>query len=421
VRGGRVVAASSSVVLAVALLSGAASAGTPLPPPPNAYLSPGGYADIPLVSFTARDPQPLYDDALRQACAKSQQIDAAAGTAQSNGNGVLLGTSNGATVVSEDILSFGTAKQLASYVNLARSSPACVAYASRGTLDRIYVQYPQTPPLPTLGPLVERTDDRFKGAFTGTTMSDPQASGAVALLRDGNHLIHLAFRTANQPPEQVVPLRDSLQSSAWYALAAATGAGADPELQADADQKAERLKALEAWARFAMQATTRTTFPANPPSCDAATDAYVFSGVESALREFAGQDPAARVGVRTQLSVFPTAEDATRYLVYGNDLTNCFRDLYAQNLPAGSKVAVERIPKKGTAKDGKARTVQYVSTFTGPDGAVLGQVGIELSARVQDALYLFVQRASADPTFDVQAELDKLHDEIMPVLAAANR
>jgi hypothetical protein len=412
--------AAACLVAVLVVPASASSAATTAPLPSNAYLSPGGYANVPLVSFTARDPQPLYDDALKQACAKAQQIDTAGGTAQSNGNGALLGTSNGATVVSEDILTFDTAKQLAGYLAAARSSPACLAYASRSALDRVYVQYPQAPPLPTLGPRVERTADRFNGVFTGTTMSSPPASGAVALLRDGNHLIHLAFRTANQLPEQVVPLRDSLQSSAWYALAAATGAGADPELQADADRKAERLKTLEAWARFAMQATTRTTFPDNPPSCDAATDAYVFSGVESALREFAGQEPAASVGVRTQLSVFPTAQDASRYLAYGRDLSDCFPDLYADNLPAGAKVAVERVPKKGVAKDGKTRSVQYVSTFTGPDGAVLGQVGIELSARVQDAVYLFVQRASADPTFDVKAEMDELNDAIMKELAAAN-
>jgi hypothetical protein len=408
------------LVVALVVSATAASGGTSAPLPANAYLSPGAYANTPLASFTARDPQPLYDDALRQACTKSQQIDTAAAKARSNGNGVLLGTTNGATVVSEDILTFDSAKQLASYVAAARSSSACVAYASRAALDRIYVQYPQTPPLPTLGPDVERTDDRLNGFFTGTTMSSPQASGAAALLRDGNHVIHLAFRTANQPPEQVVPSRDSLLPSAWYALAAATGPGADPELQADADGKAAALQATEWYARFAMQPSTRTTFPTNvPSSCDAATDAYVFSGVESALREFAGQDPAARVGVRAQLSVFPTAKDASQYLAYGNDLSDCFEDLYRDGLPAGSKVDVERTPKKGTAKDGKARTVRYVSTFTGPDGAVLGEVGIELSSRIQDAVHLFVQRASADPAFDVEAELDKMEADLEKVLAGA--
>ena len=45
--------------------------------PPNAYLAPGTYAGAELKSFTARDAQPLYTDALKQSCSNAADVDAA--------------------------------------------------------------------------------------------------------------------------------------------------------------------------------------------------------------------------------------------------------------------------------------------------------------------------------------------------------
>ncbi len=414
--GGRVFAVSATVLaLAVPATTATGAAGTAsVPLPPAAYLQPGNYANTPLVSFTARDVQPLYTDALKQGCTRAAQVDAALATGKSNGNGVLLGTANGATVVAEDVWEFAKLAEVAKLINEARSSPECVAYAAADPFNRIYAQYPQVPPLPTLGPTVEKND---YAAFAGTTMSSPQASGAAALIRSGKRVARVAFRTANQTPDQVVPLRDSLFPSAWYFLGAAMGAGTDPDLQARVDRYAAAIQTLQWYQQFAMQATQRGAFPDNPASCHAATDAYVFSGFESALRELTGQDPATRVGVRTQISVYPRARDAARYLAFANDLSSCFEDLYSRNLSPGSKVEVERIPKKGTAKDGEARGVQYLSTLTGADGATIGEVGVDFLAVADRAAFLFVQRASGDPAFDVATELDKMEADLAKVLA----
>ena len=162
-----------------------------VPLPPAAYLQPGNYANTPLVSFTARDASRCTPTRSKQGCTLCREVDAVLATGKSNGNGVLLGTANGATVVAEDVWEFAKLAEVAKLINEARSSPECVAYAAADPFNRIYAQYPQVPPLPTLGPTVEKND---YAAFAGTTMSSPQASGAAALIRSGKRVAWFVLR-----------------------------------------------------------------------------------------------------------------------------------------------------------------------------------------------------------------------------------
>ena len=52
------------VTIAALIAAAPGSTGAQTAVPPNAYLAPGSYAGADLKSFTARDAQPLYTDAL---------------------------------------------------------------------------------------------------------------------------------------------------------------------------------------------------------------------------------------------------------------------------------------------------------------------------------------------------------------------
>ena len=67
---------ATAAVLFAALPVGAGAQATV---PANAYLAPGTYAGAELKSFTARDAQPLYTDALKQSCSNAADVDAAVG------------------------------------------------------------------------------------------------------------------------------------------------------------------------------------------------------------------------------------------------------------------------------------------------------------------------------------------------------
>ena len=109
------------------------------------------------------------------------------------------------------------------------------------------------------------------------------------------------------------------------------------------------------------------------------TDAYVDSGVNAAVRAFAGQDAATRIAARPEIFVYPKPADADRFRNYYRDLSTCLSDLYKSGLPAGSTVDVQRVPKRGTGALGKgsgAQTVAYISTLKGADGTQLGKTAI---------------------------------------------
>src|SRR6478672_5186633 len=122
-----------TVAALIAAVPGAASAQTAVPP--NAYLAPGTYAGADLKSFTARDAQPLYTDALKQSCSNAAGVDTAVAPGPPSGNGVLP-----------------DAKAARQFVAATRSSSGCVAYGARDSFNRVFVQYPQPPPLPTFAP-----------------------------------------------------------------------------------------------------------------------------------------------------------------------------------------------------------------------------------------------------------------------------
>ena len=100
------VAAAATLLLTVLPVG----AGAQTTVPPNAYLAAGTYAGADLKAFTARDAQPIYTDALKQACSNAADVDAALATGPPSGNGVLLGTTDGRIVVSESIRAFPNAK-----------------------------------------------------------------------------------------------------------------------------------------------------------------------------------------------------------------------------------------------------------------------------------------------------------------------
>ena len=77
------------------------------------------------------------------------------------------------------------------------------------------------------------------------------------------------------------------------------------------------------------------------------TEAYVDSGVNGAVRTFAGQDTATHVAARPEIIVYPKPADADRFRNYYRDLSTCLSDLYKSGLAAGSTVDVQRIPKRG--------------------------------------------------------------------------
>src|SRR5262249_571090 len=153
-------------------------------------------------------------------------------------------------------------------------------------------------------------------------------------------------------------------------------------------------------------------------SCADSTAAYTFSGTRGAVRGFTGQVPAQRVAARAEVFAFPAASDARKYLSFSDDLERCIEELSSQNLPAGSKVSVERVPKKGTGKPGAAQSIRYVSTVTGADGSVQSETAVEVMARAKQAASLFLQRASSDTSFDVDKELDAIQADLEKALAA---
>jgi hypothetical protein len=407
-----VVAAS---LLVIALPAGAVDAGAELPA--SAYVTPGTYAGTQLVGFTARDAQPLYTEALKQSCTRAAQVDAVLAKAQPSGNGVLLGTTNGATVVAESAWTWEKLKDAAKLLREASSSPECFAYAARDSLSRVYVQYPQLPPLPTVGPVEKQEDDAY--VFAGTSSASPQVAGTMALIRSGSEVAQITFRTANQTPDQVAPLRDDILSDAWYRFGSATGAGASDALGQRADELAQSLAALDWYAEYALQPRERSGVPDNPASCAAATDAYTFAGFNGAIRGFAGQNPTTNVALSDEIVVFPKTKDAELFLLGHDDLDTCFADLYQRNLPPGSTVEVERTPKRGTGSLPKgARRIAYSSTLVGPDLTPIGQIDVAAITARNRAALLVAQLASADPTIDVSKELDKLEGDVAAILAS---
>ena len=103
-----------------------------------------------------------------------------------------------------------------------------------------------------------------------------------------------------------------------------------------------------------------------------------------------------------------------------SDLATCLGDLYKSGLPAGSTVEVERVPKRGTGsvpKNSAAKTVAYISTLEGPDGAQLGQTAVAVITVRNRAAALVAQLASPDTTLDIGTELDRLERDLGAVLS----
>ncbi len=161
-------------------------------------------------------------------------------------------------------------------------------------------------------------------------------------------------------------------------------------------------------------------FPTNPPGCKAVTDAFVDSGVNGAVRGFVGQDATARVAAKPEIVVYPKPADADRYRSYYSDLAACLGDLSKTGLPAGSTVKVQRVPKRGTGsvpKNPAAKTVAYVSTLEGPDGASLGKTAVAVITVRNRAASVVVQLTSPDTAADITAALHALENDLGSVLS----
>jgi hypothetical protein len=388
--------------------------------PPTAYLTPGGYASSELKGFTARDAQPLYTDALKAGCSKAAAVDAALAQGPASGSGVLLGTADGRVVVSESVHVFPNAKAAKKLVTTARSSPGCLGYAGRDSINRVFAQYPQLPPAPTFAADSSRDGSTLVTTFEGTSPTAPLA-GSTALTAWGDVVAETSVRIAVAQPGELDSLSKSVFRSVDYNGRSATFAASNPKLAQLADALAQDfLTRVATNSAFAFQPSARSGPPANPSSCVAATDAYVYSGVHGAVRGFAGQDATAHVAAKPEIIVFAKPADADRYLKSHSNLAACFSDLYKGGLPPGSTVSVQRVPKRGVGSSPKtadAKTVAYVSTLAGPDGAQLGKIAVVVMTAGSRAAFLLGQVASSDTSFDVRAQLDQLEGDLGAVLS----
>ena len=150
------------------------------------------------------------------------------------------------------------------------------------------------------------------------------------------------------------------------------------------------------------------------------TDAYVDSGVNGAVRGFAGQDATTHIRAKPEIIVYPKQADADRYRTYSTALTTCLGDRSKSGLPPGSTVEVERVPKRGTgsgSQNSAAKTVAYVCTLKGPDGAQLGQTAVAVITVRNRAASLLAQVASSGPSVDITTELDGLVRDLGAVLS----
>jgi len=396
------------------------SAAPPAELPPNTLLVPGTYAGTELRGFTAREAQPLYTDALKQGCPAEAGVDTALAKGPPAGNGVLLGTSDGRIVVSESIHAFPNAKAARKFVTTARSSSGCLGYAGRDSVNRVIVQYPQLPPFPTFVHESSREAGTVFATFAGTSAAAP-LEGSTALVVWDHFVAEATIRIAVPRPGELDALSRSIFASIEYDGRSATGAATNPKFAQQADALAKDFLARVASSTaFGLQPSTRSGVASNPPSCAAATDAYVHSGVHGAVRGFAGQDPTTHIAAKPEIIVFPTAADADRYLKSYGDLSSCFTDLNQAGLPPGSTVKVEREPLRGTgslSKTSSAKIVSYLSTLEGPNGAQLGKNVVAVITTQNRAAFLFAQLISSDATVDIGTQLDQLARDLGAVLS----
>ena len=274
-------------------------------------ISPAGtYAGADLQAFTARDAQPIYTDALKQACSDAADVDAASAQGPPSGNGVLLGTTDGRIVVSESILVFPNAKAARQFAATTKASPGCIGYGGRDSFNRVFMQYPQAPPFPTFAPTVGRSGATSSTTFEGTTDAAPLA-GSTALIAWEHYVAQTSIRIAVPKPGELAALSQSVWDAASYDARSATGAATDPKLAQQADALSQAFLASPAAAPYAFAPAPRTGFPANPPSCQAMTDAYTYSGVNGAVRSFIGRDATTGITARPEIIVFPTQAGRT--------------------------------------------------------------------------------------------------------------
>jgi hypothetical protein len=388
--------------------------------PTSAYLAPATYAGSELKGFTPRDAQPLYTDALKKGCSNAAGVDAAQALGPASGSGVLLGTSDGRIVVSESIHVFPNAKAAKRFVTTARSSTGCLGYAGRDSINRVFVQYPALPPVPTFAPASSSDGGTVFATFEGT---NPTAllAGSTALTTWDAFVAETSVRIAVPKPGELDSLSQSIFTSVGYNARSTTFAASNPKLAQQADALAQDFLARATTnSGFAFQPSPRSGLPANPSSCGAATAGYVYSGVHGAVRGFAGQDATTHVAAKPELIVFANATDADRYLKSYSNLATCYSDLYKGGLPPGSRVSVQRVPKRGTdtsPKTADAKTVAYVSTLAGPDGAQIGKTAVVVMTAGSRAAFLLGQIASSDTTVDVRAQLDQLEGDLGAVLS----
>ena len=209
------------------------------------------------------------------------------------------------------------------------------------------MQYPQPPPLPTFAPTVATNGTTTSAFFDGTSDAAP-LSGVTALIAWDNNVAETSIRIAVPKPGELTALSESVLSSVSYDGRSATGAATNPKLSQQADALAQAFLASPASVPYAFAPAGACRRPANPPSCKAATEAFVDSGVNGAVRRFAGQDATTHVAAKPEIVVYPKPADADRYRNYYGDLATCLADLYKSGLPAGSTVDVQRVPKRGT-------------------------------------------------------------------------
>ena len=131
--------------------------------------------------------------------------------------------------MSESIRVFPTPKAAKQFVAATRASPGCVAYGAQNSFNRVFMQYPSPPPLPTFAATVERAGTTTTGSFEGTSAAAP-LSGVAAVITWSNYVAEAAIRIAVPKPGELAALSQSVLSSASYTARAATGAATNPKL-----------------------------------------------------------------------------------------------------------------------------------------------------------------------------------------------
>ena len=318
------------------------------------HISPGRYAGGELKGFTARDAQPLYTDALQAMVLECRRVSMRAlAKGPASGSGVLLGTTDGRIVVSESVHVFPTPEGRQEVRRRPRDRrPAASGTRVANSINRVFVQYPQLPPIPTFAAdTVARAGSTVVTTFEGTSRRRAALAGSTALITWDNYVAEASVRIAVAQPGELDSLSQSVFTSVDYNGRSGDVRREQPEARA-AGRRPRARTSSRAPRRTARSRSSRPHAPGLPRARRAAEPprhAYVYSGVHGAVRGFAGQDATAHVAAKPEIIVFARPADADRYLKSHSNLATCFSDLY-KRWPTSrfESRRCQRVPKRGT-------------------------------------------------------------------------